>query len=339
MKTKDLVLTVITLITTNFCFAQNNSNAYQQLQADSAFKRGITEASLRSPGLRMLHISTDIISKGDISNSVYGKPVFKGKAQTIRTSVLLNIPVYSWGKNSVTASGSFFQQDLKMSDIHRVDGSAGNRDLEFNKYAFGLSASFQRRDSLFGKPVFYLASVSGLTNDASTIKKLSGLASVIFTLKQTPRTRFGLGAVVSIDPSVPIPGSLVVNYWHMFNKNLELNVILPSGASLRQTVSKNLWLSLGTSLSGSVAFQELNYPGIPKDINYSTLDLKSGLGIEYRFAKMFVLGANGGILSPLQARAFERNESSKDYFLENKLSNTPYFNVAFSILPFLQKRR
>jgi hypothetical protein len=323
------------LFTATFCQAQNNSTAYQQLVADSAKRNGLTEASLRTPQLRQIYISTDIITKGNVTSKLNGEPLFKGRAQTIRTSAIFNIPIKSWGKNSVSATASYFAQDLKIGEIQWADGRAGNRDLDFNKFAVGLTANFQRRDSLFGKPVFYMASVSGLTNDASMVKKVSYLASAIFTFKQTATTRIAAGVLVNIDPSLSVPAFPVFSYWHQFNHQLELNITLPSGAGLRKTVTKNLWATLGTSLSGSVAFLNINYPNLPHDVNYTTLDLKTGLGLEYRLGKRFMFGANGGILSPLQARAFERNQSSKNYFLDNKLSNTPYINFSFSVLPFL----
>lgn len=328
-------LTVVGLFTTTLCSAQNNSNAYQQMAADSMKRSALTEASLTNPTLRQIHISTDIISKGDVTTNVNGQPLLKGKARTIRTSVLFNIPVASWGKNSVSASASYFAQDLKVTDIQRLDGSTGNPNLDFNKAAVGLSATFQRRDSLFGKPVFYMASISGLTNSASSVKKVSYLASAIFLLKQTPQTRISAGLLVNIDPSLNVPVFPVVSYWHQFDNKLELNFALPSGAGLRKAVTENLWATFGTSLSGSVSFINFNYPNLPRDVNYTTIDLKTGLGIEYRLAKRFMLGVNGGILSPISARAFDRNKSSKDYFLDNKLSNTPYVNFTFSVLPFL----
>lgn len=326
---------LLILFAATYCSAQNNSNVYQRVVADSLKKNAISEAAINNPTLRQIHISTDLISKGEITSKLYGQPLFKGKGQTIRTSAIFNIPVKSWGKNSVVATTSYFAQHLKIDEIERPDGTLSSNEIEYNEFTVGLTATFQRRDILFGKPVFYMASISGLTNEASSIKKLSYLGSAIFLLKQTSTTRIATGIIVNIDPSMSVPAIPLFTYWHKFGNNLEFNVGVPTGIGLKKAITKNLWANIGTSVSGSVAFLNLDYQNLPKDVNYTTIDLKNGLGLEYRLAKKFMFGVNGGILMPINARAFERNQSSNDYFLDNKLNKTPYINFTFSILPFL----
>lgn len=326
-------------ISIEVCHAQNNSDIYQKIQADSLHKSAFTDASLRNPALRFVHISTDLISSGDILSTLNGKPLLNGNAKTVRTGIVLNLPVTNWGKNSLTASLSYFNQSLNISEINWTDSQQGREILDFNRSSVGLSASFQRRDSLFGIPVFYLASVSGLTNNASMLKKISYLGSAVFTFKQNKNTRFAAGLLLNIDPSVAVPVFPVISYWHEFNHKLELNLSLPSGVSLRKTISDRLWATAGTTLSGSVSFVDLNFPGIPNDVNYTTIDIKTGLGFEYKITKLFVAGINGGILSPISARAFQRNASTKDYFLDNRLGHVPYLNFSFSVLPFERKKK
>lgn len=318
-----------------FCSAQTISQVSRRLSEDSVRTGMMEQAAIRNPVLRQLNISTDIIGNGNITSNVNGSPAFKGKANTVRTSAIFNIPLKSWGKNSVSASVSYFQQRLKVTDVQSFSPNLSNEDLDFNRSTIGLTASFLRRDSLFGRPVFYSASISGLTNDANSIKKISYLGTAIFPLKQTATTRYSLGLVVNIDPSLNVPAFLLFTYWHRFKNDLELNLSLPSKVELRKGISDKLWMTAGTSLSGSVAFLQLDRPNIPHDVNYTTLDLKNGIGAEYRIGKRFIFGLSGGLLVPISARAFERNQSSKDYFLNNKLSTTPYVNFGFSILPFL----
>jgi hypothetical protein len=68
--------------------AQNNSNAYQKVLADSMKRNALSKAALNYPALRQIHISTDMITKSDVTSNLSGQSLFKGKAQTIRTSVL-----------------------------------------------------------------------------------------------------------------------------------------------------------------------------------------------------------------------------------------------------------
>lgn len=330
-----LFSSLLFLLTTTYSSAQNNPNVSQQATADSLKKDAISQAAINNPALRQIHISTDIIGSGDITSKLYGQPLFKGKARTVRTSAILTVPVKSWGNNSITATGSYYAQHIKVNEIEMPDGSFSDHEINYNKFTVGLTATFLRRDILFGKPVFYMASITGLTNEASSIKKLSYLGSAIFLLKQTQSTRVLAGVIINIDPSLNIPAIPLFTYWHKFKNNVELNIGIPTGFGLRKEVTKNMWANLGTSISGSIAFFNLNYPNVPTDVNYTVLDLKNGLGLEYRLAKRFMVGVNGGVLTPMSARAFERNQSSKNYFLDNKLGNSGYINFTFSVLPFL----
>ena len=305
--------------------------------ADSVRRIMFEQAALRNPILRQINISTDVISGGDINSKLYDDPLFKGKTSTVRTTAIFNVPVKSWGKNSVSASLSYFQQRLQVTDVESYNSRLGNEDIIFNKSTVGLTASFQRVDSLFGRPVFYMASVSGVSNDVSSIKKLSYLGTILFPLKQTATTRYSLGAVINIDPSLKVPAFLLFTYWHKFKNELELNFNLPSQVGLRKGISDKLWATLGTSLSGSLAFFNLDQPNLPHDVNYTTIDLKSGLGAEYRLGKKIIIGVNGGILTPISSRAFDRTETSSEYFLSNKMQSVPYVNFSLSILPFLRK--
>lgn len=315
-------------------FAQTEKQTAVKKMTDSIKLAVLSEYAIKNPLLRQVNISTDIISQGDISSKLYGEPLFKGKASTVRTNALFNVPVKSWGKNSVSATLSYFQQRIQITDVQSFNPAIGNEDRVFNKSTVGLTVSFQRRDSLFGRPVFYSASVSGLTNDANAIKKVSYLGMALFALKQTANTRYSLGLAINIDPSLKVPAVPIFIYWHKFKNDLELNFNLPSQAGVRKAFSDRFWATFGTSLSGSVAFFNPTQPNVPQDANYTTLDLKTGPGMEYRIGKKFIFGISGGILTPISSRAFDRTKSSSDYFISNQLNNVPYVNFSLSVLPF-----
>jgi hypothetical protein len=323
------------VLSTTVCSAQTISEVSKSLAADSMKRLMFEQAALRNPILRQVHISTDVITNGNIDSKLNDESLFKGKASTVRTTALFNVPVKSWGKNSISTSVSYFQQRLQITELQSFNPGLVSNNVVFNKSTVGITISFQRIDSLFGRPVFYMASASGVTNDVNSIKKISYLGTILFPLKQTASTRYSLGAVINIDPSLKIPAFLLFTYWHRFKNDLELNFNLPSQATLRKGISNKLWATAGTSLGGSLAFFNINSPNLPNDANYTTIDLKTGLGIEYRLARKLIFGVNGGVLTPLSARAFDRNKTSSEHFLNNKLSNVPYVNFSFSVLPFL----
>jgi hypothetical protein len=330
-------LTAILMLTTCLCSAQENDLANKAIR-DSIGKLRLEQAAINNPILRQVHISTDLISSGNLESKLLGEEFLKGKASTIRTTVVVNIPVLSWGKNKIIASGTFFQQELSAREVKSKFAEVDGQDFDFNKGTVGLTASFQRRDSLFGRPVFYMASISGVTNEPDAIKKVSFLGTAVFPMKQTAKTRTSLGLVVNIDPGLKIPAFVIFSYWHQFDNEIELNFNVPSSVGLRRAFSDRLWATFGTTLGGSLAFFDLNSPNLPRDVNYTTMDLRTGLGAEYRLGKKVIVGVNGGMLTPLSARAFDRNKSASDHFLSNKISNAPYVNFSLSLLPFLKRK-
>ncbi|GAA4322924.1 hypothetical protein GCM10023149_23540 [Mucilaginibacter gynuensis] len=329
-------LTCLLLLVSFTTIAQTDKQATIKKMTDSIKLATLSELAVKNPALRQINISTDIISRGNISSKLYNDPLFKGKASTVRTNLLFNVPVKSWGKNSLSASVSYFQQHIQIREVQSFSPMLNNNDFVSDKSTVGLSFGIQRRDSIFGRPVFLMASVLGVTNDASSIKKLSYLGTAIFPLKQTATTRYSVGIILNIDPSLKVPVVPLFTYWHKFSNDIELNFNLPQQAGLRKAFSDRLSGTLGTSLSGSIAFFNLTQPNLPHDANYTTIDLKTGPGIEYRLGKKFMVGVNGGILTPLSARAFDRDKTSSEYFISNKLSNVLYMNFTFSVLPFLK---
>lgn len=331
-------LSLLALFTTTITTSAQQAVPMSKEVIDSIKRSRLESAAILNPTLRQVTVSTDLIGRGNLEGELLGNPLFKGKASTLRTTIVLNMPIYSWGKNTVSLSGSFFQQEIRVDQVESPSLAVANRNFVFNKGTVGLTASFQRIDSIFGRPVFYMAGLTGVTNDIASIKRVSFLGTAVFPIKNTPKTRFSAGLVINIDPSLKVPAFVIFNYWHKFENKLELNFSLPQGVGIRRAFSDRLWANFGTSLGGSLAFFELNQPNLPRDANYTTIDLKTGIGVEYRVGKKMIFGLNSGVLTPLSARAFDRKETSSEYFLKNKLANVPYVNLSFSILPFTKRR-
>jgi hypothetical protein len=329
---KSYQVTFLLMFISVSAFAQTD----RRKMIDSMRMAAMSQIAQQNPILRQVHISTDVIGNGDITSRLYGDPIFKGKARTVRTNARFTVPVKSWGKNSISASFSYFQQRLEITAVQSLNPLVGSEDRIFNKSTVGLTASFVRRDSLFRRPIFYSVNVLGLTNSASSIKKLSYLGTAIFPLKQTATTRYSVGIVINIDPSLKVPVVPIFTYWHKFSNGVELNFNMPQQVGFRKAFSDKFWATFGTSLSGSVAFFNISQPNLPNDVNYTNVDLKTGPGMEYRIGKKFIIGVSGGLLTPLSSRVFDRNKTSSDYFINNKLSNVPYVNFSFSVLPFLK---
>ena len=326
---------LLSVFVTTELMGQGQVPAAQKRMIDSIRKVYIREAAIRSVALRQVMVSTDFIANGDIRGKLYGNSLFDGQISQIRTSALVNVPVVAWGKNKITTSFSFFHQYLNfVSEKAYMPGDLKVHDTAMNKLTVGVSTSFQRVDSLFGRRVIYTGSISVLSDDYRIAQKISFVGGMIFQLKQTRKTNLSLGLLLNIDPNVNIPVLPLFIYWHMFDNKLELDVSLPQRIGVRTALSKNSWLTFGTTLAGSISFFRLSHAVLPADASFSSVDLKTGPGLEFRIGKLLVIGANGGILTPITSRQFERNEKSDKYFLSNKISTIPYANVTVSLLPF-----
>lgn len=324
------------VLVSNEVIGQGKMYPDQKKMIDSIKKVYIREAAVRSPALRQVVISTDLIADGTIRSKLYGNNLFDGTLSQIRTSALVNVPVHAWGKNKLTASFSFFHQHLSvmtgkqyMPDSHRIP------DTSVTKLTVGLSASYQRVDSLFGRRVIYTGSLSVLADDYRFAQKVSFIGGMIFQLKQTRNTNISLGMLLNIDPSVDIPVLPLFIYWHKFKNDVELDINLPQRLLVRKALSKRSWVYFGTSMAGSVSFFRFSHTVLPADVSFSSVDLKTGPGVDFRLNKLLMIGANTGVLTPITSRQFERNESSNKYFLSNRISTIPYLNVTVSLLPFL----
>ncbi len=331
---KIFYITSLILVSATAANGQNKTNRRQQ---DSIVNNYLKEAAVSNPVLRQAIVSTEFIGSGTVKSNLNGKQIAENKMSQIRTTVLINLPIIKWGKNSVSATFSLGHQhnSLEYPSNDPLFNSS-SKDIDFDKGVVGFTANYQRIDSLFGRQIVYLGNITGITNTADQIRKVSFLAGAIIPLKQQANTRISAGVLFNIDPSISFPAIPVFTYWHRFDNSYELNVSLPQRLSLEKNLSHNLRASFSTQLGGAVAFFQLDQPNLPRDVNYTTIDLKTGPGLEYRFAKNFIVGVNAGIYTPLSARAFENNKNSNDYFFDNKLSAAPYVNVTLSLLPIFR---
>ncbi|MCT3897520.1 hypothetical protein PF438_14575 [Elizabethkingia meningoseptica] len=320
-------------------YAQAEQAKIEKKKVDSIKLFYLTEAAVRNPILRQVVVSTEVTGNSNIESDLYGNRIFDGKINQSKTTALVTLPITSWSNNSITGSLLFEHHEYRLSDISISNSTyqSNFRDSKFNRNTLGFSAGYQRIDSLFGRNVVYAANINGVSGKPGSIQRFSFLGTVILNLKQTKTTNFSAGLVLNVDQSINFPVFPIVTYWHKFKNDMELNINLPQQAYLRKNFSSKLSGSLGTTISISNSFFEYsNQEIVPKNFNYTTLSLQSGVGIEYRLAKKILIGLNGGVQSPLSARAFEVGENSKNYFINNKIGSTPYVKLSVSLLPIFK---
>lgn len=333
--TKRLLFTLLSNLLVTAAFSQTAKEIALKKATDSIKAFYINEAAMRYPLLRQAAVSTEFTGDANVKSELNGNNFYEGKVKITKLRSHFNLPIAQIGKNTFSGSASYLQQHFDLSEGTSTNPALPAPNKSFNKSSVGLTASFLRVDSLFNRPVYYSASISGFTDEASSIKRLTYTGAIIFPIKRTPNTVFTLGLIAIIDPSSPIPATVYISYWHKFaESNLELIADLPTRLALRKKLSERSWITLGSELGGSSLFFDFKNTILPADAMYSTFEIKSGSTFEYRVTKKLIVGVSGGLLSTVTSRFFERNEKPSDYFIKNKIGSVPYMNFSVSFLPF-----
>ncbi|WP_343674890.1 DUF6268 family outer membrane beta-barrel protein [Chitinophaga sp.] len=307
------------------------SKAQDSLAKAQMKKAIIVDALLKNPNLRPAMISTTFISRGQLEGNFKGKSILSGDFGQRRTEVLLNLPVKNWGKNGmVTATITYARSNFQLSDVKGVE----IRDPELSKNTVGLTTTYRRVDSLFGRMFISSASVILYTGDGGGVNKYAVMGSGMIMLKKTAQATLMVGAQVIIDPTASLPVVPLLVYQKQLQHGFDLNITIPQQLTLRKTLSKNCWASFGTILSSSVSFFNFSSPDVPRNANFSTLDLKTGPGVEYRLGKLLLAGVSAGLWTPVMYRQYGRWEKSNHYFFDGKVDTTPYINLNLSLIPF-----
>lgn len=303
---------------------------------DSLKMVALREIALRYPLLRQGGVSTEFVGNQDLKSDLYGNRVLESKVQISRIKAYVNIPVAEIGKNVISSSLGLVQQKISFSDINGQPDRIQGAKMVLKQNTFNFRLGITRASTLFDKPVVYSVSALAITNEHFSYVRMNYLGLAAITLNRSADRSSSVGLVLLLDPSSPLPVSPYFNAWRKFSSSLELFVDLPSRVNIRKQLSEKSFLSFGTELTGSLAFLNLNVPALPQQNVFTMLDLRTGPAYEYRLSKYVVLGASGGLLSPLQSRVFEKSARSKDYFIENKLKAAPYVNFSISVLPFIK---
>ena len=299
--------------------------------ADSIKKAIIIDALLKNPNLRPAMLSTTFISRGQVEGNFKGKELLSGTFAQRRTEAWLNLPVKNWRKNGMLTTAIYYARtNYQLSEIKGVEV----KEPSLSKNTIGLTMAYRRVDSLFGRVFVSSASLVLLSGDGGVVNKYAVMANGMFLLKKTAQTTFMLGAQVIIDPTSTAPVIPLMVYQKQLQHGFDLNITLPYQLTLRKTVNKNMWASFGTTLVSSVSFFNFTAPGIPRNANFSTLDLKTGPSLEYKLNKFLLAGVSAGLWTPLMYRQYGRWEKSNNYFFDGKVDTTPFINLNLSVIPF-----
>lgn len=321
---------------------QDNKNqekkapVYNERTLDSIKMVFLRQAAVRIPAIRQANASVEVLGKTDIDAKLYGNDLFKGKAQVTRIRADVNLPIITFGKNTVTAAVNGLQQRFKITDVTSYSPLIPEFENSLNTTTLSFRLGLTRVDSLFNRPFLLSAGITAVTDEKAKQVRINYLALAAITLKRTATTSITVGLIGIIDPSSTLPAFPYFSYWHKFNNGMEFFADAPSKISVRKPVSTNGTLIFGTELTGTLAFLNAEKSFLPAQNIYTTTELKVGPAFEYRISRDIILGVQGGLLNTFNSWVLEKNAKRSDYILSNKLGATPYINFTVSVLPFIR---
>lgn len=322
------------LLSSAGAYAQNMFNMSSLHPADT-LRGEAQEQAIRYPSLRQASVTANIFSSGHFDSDLSEKAFSSGKSQNARISSFFAIPITRWNGNVISATIYHNQQFFKVSEVNNELPGTLLRNGNFSKSTLGLSLNFSRTDAIFHTPVVYSAVFTAISNDLQSVKRFNFNGSIAFPLKRTADVSLSLGVLIQIDPSAPFPVLPIVNYYRrLANNGLHLIVDLPQGVTLKQPLSKNAWIYVGSTVNTFTSFHRPNNPSLPERFSYNTIEFKSGPGFEYLFGKYVMLGVSGGINTIASATAFAKGDNYNDAFIENTNKATLYGEFRISLLPF-----
>ncbi len=331
MRNKVVILIALQFILAKGFAQQSQEEVYKHMM-DSIKATYMDKLAFKNPAMRQLTFSSEYFGAGDVNSDFNDDPLFDGSFQTVRYFANLNVPLAQLGKNSFSASVSANRQHISLKGVETYNVFLPVNDMEFDQNLLSASLQFTRVDSLFKHPIVYTVNVSEVIDPETGQNRLFVGGLSLFTLRKTEKSTLSLIFVVTLDPTSPYPVIPFIMYDTKLNSNTELSLGL-AGINLRKELNQKTTLSIFNNLGGNLLLFETSIPNIPSSYNYSSLELKSGLSIEYLLTKKMVLTARGGVLNTLSSKILEKGEAFNP-LVKNNVNMVPYAQVGISFLPF-----
>ena len=333
MKIKIFFLSII--LSSCGLHAQNMVSMSSVHPAADTTSVGKRELAIRYPALRQFGITANSYSYSDFNSKLNDHDFADGKISTQRISAFFNTPALQWNGNSLSATVFYTYTSTKLKEITNNLPDIELQPLTSDKSTIDVALNYSKSARIFNHPVVYSLVARGISGNLNSVRRFNLNGSFVLPLKKTENTSFSAGLLILIDPSSPVPVEPIINYYHKFvSSGLELIVDIPTGINLKKEVIKNGWIILGSNQSSYSTFYNHRNNLLNGKVSYNTIELKSGLGLEYVFSKNIMLSLGGGINSFFSSRLFKDGERYNGASLTSNNTNAPYVNAGISLLSF-----
>lgn len=332
-------LSKLLLALTILCSQIVTAQTTKQQSRDSTKQRASMGVKEKFPSTRILNFEYGQSLSRDFNSTLYEENLNEGKIKNqFNFKASANIPVYSKGTFSVTASGRYQYNRFDFTNLENTPTTQifeKEGTEEFHYLTTAVSATYF--SMLFKKPVIYTASIF-MDGNENGFERVKGLLGLSFILKQNTRTTMTLGGIAFLDLTSQLPIFPTFSYAHKFkNSKWELDFIMPQRLLFRRFVGENGRLSLGSTFGVTGFYANIDSPGLPKVNEYSQLEIKSGVIYEHRFTNFLIGTFQGGIQNFISNRLTEKSKPTKDHLYKNTQDPTGYFQIGISIDPFARK--
>lgn len=191
------------------------------------------------------------------------------------------------------------------------------------------AVNFNYFSKLFNKTAIYTATVSTDGSDQH-FERIRGMVTASVVLKATAKVKMVSGIAGFIDPSSQVPIFPIFTYENKFNNGWVLDILLPKKLLVRKNIFANGRISLGTEMDNTSFYMYKNN----RTFEFRQMEINSGAIYEHNLGGNFIGALKTGIRAVPRARAFDKEESFKDYIFEASYKPSFYFNVGISYNPF-----
>lgn len=287
--------------------------------------------SYPSPALRPLLIQSGLLPGRRLLTAQRGGPLREATAYAGHQLRAVGMVPLLLSRPLVVLAGFSYLREQGSYDREPASPQRRATPLAYLRHDVALSLTFIRQDSLFRRPVLYMASVTGMSRSVGGLEKITGGATALLTLRGSPQTKLAAGFTAQLNPSVSLPLLPVLSYWHRLGQSpWEIDALLPLRAHLRRPLLANkCWLSLGTEMLSTHSFGSGIGPWPAATVEASTTSAQTGVLFEYVLGPYCLVGIRGGLDTPVAMSLSQKN--SPDPIWQTSAANTAYVGLNFSL--------
>ena len=260
-----------------------------------------------------------------------GKEIENGRIRYMNTiNFSATVPVLLLRNFSLYANGHFNSYQFEASDkvTDNISTVFSRNQGGYNYYEGTITGTY--RTKIGNKPLLLTATGAG-DGWNKNFEKVQAMLSAIVVLKQSATTSLcaGLYGTTLYDKLPVVP---IITYWHQFNRDLSIDITLPSRTYLRYQFNSNQRFSIGASMENEHFYMESGIETLPKVSFFNKTTIKPGIVYEYIINNHFYLTARAGAAAIIKGGLYKRNRKSVngDPYVEFTQPMTPFFNLGFS---------